>query len=211
LLIAQGKHEEAVHRGLKVLELAAETQGSPLANAQIHLAIGRGLSAALQTTDSSRIANEALTHLNYAVDHFREAHHDVHLPRGLLARAELRIQIHKFAAAQDDLDKALAIAEPGRMARYQADCHLQYACLHLSTGHREKAYESVKHASAFAAQGPFALCQADCDLVYSRLYRARNDREKATAYLKRARDSISRIGYLRRSAEVAELDASLME
>jgi tetratricopeptide (TPR) repeat protein len=68
------------------------------------------------------------------------------LPRGLLARAELRWVMGSLARARADLEEALSIATRGGMRLHEADCHLEYARLHLACGEKEKARHSLAQA-----------------------------------------------------------------
>jgi hypothetical protein len=48
--------------------------------------------------------------------------------------------------ARADLEEALSIATRGGMRLHKADCHLEYARLHLACGEREKARQSLAQA-----------------------------------------------------------------
>jgi hypothetical protein len=54
------------------------------------------------------------------------------LPRGLLARAELRRATGELDKARRDLDEAFSIATRGGMRLFEADCHLEYARWYLA-------------------------------------------------------------------------------
>ena len=51
-----------------------------------------------------------------------------------------------FKKAQHDVDEAMSIATRGGMRLHEADCHLEYARLHLAMGEKEKARESLAKA-----------------------------------------------------------------
>ena len=68
------------------------------------------------------------------------------MPSGLLARAELRRVTGALGRAGADLEEALFIATRGGMRLHEADCHLEYARLHLACGEEEKARESLAKA-----------------------------------------------------------------
>ena len=51
-----------------------------------------------------------------------------------------------FQKAQHDLDEAMTIATRGGMRLYEADCHLEYARLHLAMGKKAEARESFSKA-----------------------------------------------------------------
>jgi len=61
------------------------------------------------------------------VDGLRQAGRQDYLPRGLLARAELRRVTGELDKARRDLDEAFSIATRGGMRLFEADCHLAYA------------------------------------------------------------------------------------
>jgi hypothetical protein len=48
--------------------------------------------------------------------------------------------------ARADLEEALSIATRGGMRLHEADCHLEYARLHLACGEKEKARQSLAKA-----------------------------------------------------------------
>ena len=64
----------------------------------------------------------------------------------MLARAELRRVTGALERARADLEEALSIATRGGMRLHEADCHLEYAWLHLACGDKEKARESLAQA-----------------------------------------------------------------
>ena len=86
--------------------------------------------------------NLLLSPLNRAVDGLRKAGTQDHLPRSLIARAELHRVRGDFGRAQRDLDEA-TIAQRGEMGLHRADCHLEYARLCLATGNKEDARTGV--------------------------------------------------------------------
>ncbi len=47
---------------------------------------------------------------------------------------------------QADPDEAMSIAARGSMGLHQADCHLEYACLYLAQGEKDKARQSLAKA-----------------------------------------------------------------
>jgi len=48
--------------------------------------------------------------------------------------------------ARANLEEALSIATRGGMRLHEADCHLEYARMHLACGEKEKARESLAKA-----------------------------------------------------------------
>ena len=136
LLLGQGKYRDVLSRAEQTLEWGKQHQYL-LDIALNHLSLGRAhlLQALQEGTDDFTHASE---HLNQAVDGLRQAGDQSHIPRGLLARAEL-YRVHSAVdKAQHDLDEAMTIAERGGMGLYMADCHLEYARLYLAMGDKEE-------------------------------------------------------------------------
>ncbi len=71
-----------------------------------------------------------------------------HIPRGLLARAELYRVTEDFPNAQRDLDEAMKIATRSGMRLHEADGHLEYARLHLAMGDKDNARASLAAGKA---------------------------------------------------------------
>src|SRR5262249_22545729 len=90
--------------------------------------------------------------LKRAVEGLRQAGTQHHLPRGLLARAELHRLIGDFPRAQADLNEAQRIAERGEMGLHLCDCHLERARLCLALGDRVQAREHWAAAKAMIEQ-----------------------------------------------------------
>jgi tetratricopeptide (TPR) repeat protein len=164
LLLGQGKAQEVQSRASQTIEIARQNNWL-LDIALDHLSLGRAyLLQALQegtayateftlTEEGLRTGfSQATAHLERAVDGLRAAGTQDHLPRGLLARAELRRVMGDLPGAQKDLEEALSIATRGGMQLYQADCHLEYARLYLAQGEREKARESLATAQGMVAE-----------------------------------------------------------
>lgn len=141
LLLSENKYKEVLTRAGQALESAMKQEWL-LDIALGHLSLGRAhLLQALK--EGTGDFSEAKTHLDRAVDGLRRAGHQDDLPRGLLARAELhRVERH-FQAAHRDLDEAMTIATRGGMRLFEAECHLEYARLHLAVGEKDKARESL--------------------------------------------------------------------
>jgi hypothetical protein len=70
------------------------------------------------------------------------------LPHGLLARAALHQVQEHFRRARRDLEEALVIATRSGMRLFEADCHLEYARLHLAQGQKAQAREHLDEARA---------------------------------------------------------------
>ena len=71
-----------------------------------------------------------------------------YLPRGLLACAELRRVRGDYQRARTDLAEAQRLAERGAMGLHLADCHLEWARLHLAQGDPTRAREHWATAKA---------------------------------------------------------------
>jgi len=94
---------------------------------------------------------DAATYLDRAVDGLRQAGQQDHLPRGLLARAELRRVTGELDKARRDLDEAFSIATRGGMRLFEADCHLAYARWYLAAN-RGDAMAQARESLAKAKQ-----------------------------------------------------------
>jgi len=145
LLLGQGEVRVVPSRAGQTLEWAKQHGVGLLDVALDHLSLGRARLLQAQQ-EGSRDFSQAAAHLVQAVDDLRKAGIQHELPRGLLARAELRRAMEDVAGAQRDLEEALSIATRGGMRLHQADCHLEYARLHLACGEEEQARESLAQA-----------------------------------------------------------------
>jgi tetratricopeptide (TPR) repeat protein len=132
LLLRQKKFKEARDRATLAL-VWANQQGSLLTIAMENLSIGRACLLQMQQ-DSTGAYAEAAGYLQRAVNGLREANDMSHLPRGLLAQAELRRLTGDYPRAQSDLNEAQRIAERGEMGLHLCDCHLAWAQLCLAQG-----------------------------------------------------------------------------
>ena len=140
LLLSQGKYQEVQSRAEKFFEWR-QPSDSLLGIALDHHSLGR---AHLQQAQSEGAGNysQAAVYLDRAVDGLRQAGTQHHIPRGLLARAELHRVTGALDKARRDLDEASSIATRGGMRLHEADCHLEYARLHLATGEKDNARDS---------------------------------------------------------------------
>jgi tetratricopeptide (TPR) repeat protein len=131
LLLDRRKYQEVLSRAEKFFEWRRPSD-SLLDIALDHLSLGRAhLLQALQ--EGTGDYTQAESHLTQAVDFLRAAGHQDDLPGGLLAWAALRRSMGDTEQARADLDEAATIAERGGMRLFEADCHLEYARLHLAT------------------------------------------------------------------------------
>jgi tetratricopeptide (TPR) repeat protein len=152
LLLSQGKCREVQNRVSQTLEWA-EQHGFLLDIALDHLSLGRAHLLQAQQEGSRDPSTglrtsfaQAVAHLNQAVDGLRQAGYQEFIVRGLLARAELRRAMGALDRAWADLEEALSIATRGGMRLHEADCHLEYARLHLACGEKERARQSLAQA-----------------------------------------------------------------
>ncbi|MCH8061802.1 MAG: hypothetical protein IH861_04805 [Chloroflexi bacterium] len=167
LLLAQGKHDEVLRRAEKLFEWRIPA-GPLLDIAFDHLSLGRAHMLQAQKEDSDDFS-QATEHLDQAVEGLRDAGQQDELPRGLLARAELRRAQEDFEPAQRDLDEAFDIAERGGMGLHLADCHLGYARLHLAMGDKPKARENLDTAKEMIEQMGYHRRDSDVERLEGEL------------------------------------------
>jgi tetratricopeptide (TPR) repeat protein len=145
LLLSQGEWRQVLERAEKALEIVQQGSRNLLDIALDHLALGRAHGQQAQAEGTGDYA-QAASHLERAVQGLRQAGQQQELPRGLLARAELQRVRGEWDAARHDLEEALEIATRGGMRLHQADCHLEYARLHLACGEEGAARASLAQA-----------------------------------------------------------------
>ena len=117
VLLTMGESQQVLQRAQQTLIWAKQAGGSLLDIALDHLSLGR---AHLQ---QQQLAS-AQQHLNQAVEDLRASGAQHHLPRGLLARAELYRQQGDYKEAEKDLQEVIEIAERGEMRLFLCDYHL---------------------------------------------------------------------------------------
>ena len=122
LLLALGKSSQVLQRAEYALKIVLQGSKNLLDIALNHLSLG---SAHLQQQQ----LEPAQQHLDQAVDGLRKARTQHHLPRGLLARAELYRQQSNYAKAEKDLQEVFEIAERSEMQLHLCDYHLAMAKL----------------------------------------------------------------------------------
>ena len=150
LLLSLGKYVEVQCRARQTLVWTTQ-HGGLLDKALDLLSLGRAEVARAQS-EGTRSYSEAVIHLDAAVDGLRKAEQQQHLPRGLLARAELYRVTGALDRARRDVDEAFSIATRGGMRLHEADCHLEYARLFLACGEKENARDSLAKAQALIEQ-----------------------------------------------------------
>ena len=122
LLLARGENQQVLQRAQQTLAWATKARSSLLDIALDHLSLGRSHFQQQQLAPAQQ-------HLDQAVDGLRKARTQHHLPRGLLARAELYRQQGDYGKAEKDLQEALEIAERSEMRLHLCDYHLATAKL----------------------------------------------------------------------------------
>ncbi len=147
LLLARGDSQGVIERATSTIEIAKHYRWL-LSIALDHLSLGRAhlLGARVEGADAYK---KAWAYLDLAVDGLRESGHQVEIPRGLLARAELYLFTGDLDDARADLNEAMDIAtrDPaGLMKLFVTDCHLGYARLALKQGGRDAARENLDAA-----------------------------------------------------------------
>ena len=143
---------EGQRRATQTLALATQRGSSLLATALAHLTLGRASCCRCISRTAARLSPTPPPTCSRPYDGLRQAGTQHHVPRALLARAELHRVQGDFAQARRDLDEAMTIATRGEMGLHQADGHLAYARLHLAMGDTTRAQESLATARALVAR-----------------------------------------------------------
>lgn len=150
LLLGQGKHVEVKERAAKLFEW--QLPSDPLLDIALHnLSLGRACLLQSRQSDGSDYG-QAAEFLQRAVDGLRRAGTIHHLPRGLLARAELQRITGEYQRARADLDEAQRIAERSQMRLHLTDCYLERARLCLAQGNPALAREHFETAKEMVKQ-----------------------------------------------------------
>ena len=148
LLLARGESQQVLERGEYALDLSMKFLGKGLGLHDIaldHVSLGR---AHLQQQQLP----PAQQHLDQAVDGLRKARTQHHLPRGLLARAELYRQQGDYKEAEKDLREVLEIAERGEMRLFLCDYHLAMAKLLRTRTDQDQNQPAITHHLQTAQQ-----------------------------------------------------------
>ena len=122
LLLEIKKNDEVLQRAQQSLESVTKMGMDLLSAALDHLSLGRAHLHQQQLEPAQQ-------HLYQAVDGLRAAGTQDHLPRGLLARAELYRQQGDYDKANKDLKEVFEIAERSEMQLHLCDYHLATAKL----------------------------------------------------------------------------------
>ncbi|MBV8858279.1 MAG: TIR domain-containing protein [Acidobacteria bacterium] len=167
LLLHQGKYQEVQSRATQTLKWAKENLGL-LSIALDHLSLGRAYLLQAQREASGHFV-QATYYVNLAINGLRLAGTLHHLPRGLLARAELQRAKGEFERARADIDEAMSVATRAGMRLHQVDCCLEYARLCLAEGEREKARGHWKTAKEMAERRGYHLRARDVEKIWREL------------------------------------------
>jgi tetratricopeptide (TPR) repeat protein len=124
LLLGLGKWVEVLERASTTLQWMKDNNMSLLSIALDHLSIARAHAAATQSEDTPTHREAAEQYFNRAVEGLRKAGDVEMIAKGLLARAQWRLQTNHRAAALEDLDEVYEIAESGSMGLYLVDWHI---------------------------------------------------------------------------------------
>ncbi len=150
LLLSREEYREVLERVGTIFRWRKLPQWNPAYDPPLDIALDNlslGRAHLLQAQqEGRRSSTQATVHLEQAVNGLRQAGRQDELPRGLLARGELRRVTGSLDRARADLEEAMSIATRGGMRLHEADCHLEYARLHLACGEKEKARESLAKA-----------------------------------------------------------------
>lgn len=133
LLLGQGKWEEVLERAREGLK-NANSFYSLLDIALDHLSIARAHAAAAQSEAEPAHRDAAEQHFKRAVEGLRKAGAAEFIAKGLLARANWRLQTQRPAAALEDLEEVYEIAESGSMGLYLVDWHIAMSRLRRMEG-----------------------------------------------------------------------------
>ncbi len=144
LLLGQGKPQEVKERAARTIEWE---DGRLLDIALDNLSLGRAWLLQSRQAGADDYG-QAAEFLQRAVDGLRQAGTMNYLPRGLLARAELRRVRGEYQRARTDLDEAQRIAERCEMGLHLCDCHLEWTRLCLAQGDPTLAREHWAMAKA---------------------------------------------------------------
>jgi tetratricopeptide (TPR) repeat protein len=144
-LLDLGRDEEVLNRSVQTLEWG-KSWYPVLDFALDHVSVGRAHLLAAQRRATGDLS-QAASHLWQAVDNFRRAGYQEHIPLGLLARAALHTHTRTFPAARRDLDEALTLATRCGFRLHEADAHLGHARLALAEGNPLVAREHLARAT----------------------------------------------------------------
>jgi len=212
LLLSQGKNKDVQQRACQTIDWM-EQQNWLLDIALDHLSLGRAyMQQALDEKRGSfetRTFTTAETHLYRAIDGLRKAGDQEFISIGLLARTELHRVRRDFAKAQRDLDEAFTIATRGGMRLHEADCHLEYARLHLAMSEKDKVRESWAKAKKMIEEIGYHRRDPEIHLIEAQLAFASGEKGTTRESLIKAKELIDEMGMHRWDFEVKEIEEQL--
>jgi tetratricopeptide (TPR) repeat protein len=201
LLLLRGLDSEAVSLAEKELRLIEGKPRTKIAIALNHLTIARAFlqrisplflvdTMSARTDAESELLQQAAVHLTAAMDGIRAARTVHHLPRVLLASAQLRFLKNDLTGSIIVLDEAKEIAERGPMRLFLADIHLHRAQLF---GMQTAKHKLRNEKPAYPWESPGADLAAARRLIehygYWRRKKELEDAEKVLGLCIRARAS----------------------
>jgi tetratricopeptide (TPR) repeat protein len=145
LLLGQGQWAAVLERAEEGLK-NADTFYSLLSIALDQLSIARAHAAAAQSDDTPTHRDAADQYFNLAVEGLRKAGVMDMVARGLLARANWRLQTGHLHAALEDLQEVYEIADSGSMGLYLVDWHIAMSRLRGLEGNAAAAAEHKAEA-----------------------------------------------------------------
>ena len=137
LLLTMGESSQVLERAKYALTISERNQWL-LDIALDHLSLGHTHLQQQQLTLAQQ-------HLDQAVDGLRAAGTQDHLPRGLLARAELHRQQGDYDKAEKDLQEVFEIAERSEMLLFLCDYHLATAKLLRTRTDQDQNQPAITH------------------------------------------------------------------
>ncbi len=133
LLLGQGKWADVLQRAECFFEWRLVSD-SLLDISLDNLIFARAQAAAIQNEDTSTHREAAEQYFNRAVEGLRKAGDVEMIAKGLLARAQWRLQTNRLSAALEDLDEVYEIAENSSMGLYLVDWHIAMSRLRRLEG-----------------------------------------------------------------------------
>jgi len=207
LLLSQGKYKEVQNRAYRTLEWITKWQW--LIDIAIdHLSLGQAYLLQMQKEKTSD-CDQAMYHLNQAIEGLRRAGEQDYLLRGLLAQAELYQYQRKWEKVWSNLNEAFEIAERGQMRLYIADCHLNTARLCLAEGKRDKAREHYEEAKKRVWDMGYHRRDPEVLFIQVELELAEGKGETAKDTLEKARKWIDEMNCHRWDFEIERLTVKL--
>jgi len=161
LLLTKGRYAEVLARARRTLAFTIPAVGRGLGLFDValdQLSIGRALM-------HMRRPRDAANYIDQALDSLRRAGTQHHIPRALLARAELRCLLKLYSESREDVETAAEIALTGGMRLFEADCHLMLAKLSVSLGRFSEAQQQVESAAAIVVDTGYSLRQREIERI----------------------------------------------